>query len=323
MNHEIEVISVSNSYDKDDEGVLKGAEELVISITIEPKEAKDGERIYMELDKLVSEDASLFLAFDEDSGKAILSGMSELHLKTTLDRLIHEQGINIIQGKLRVNYRETIADGLDFEYEYTHKKQSGSAGQYARILATIRSNKSCAGFKLINSIRANEIPSEYIPGIEIGLIKASKSGILAGRQVVGVEVELKDGAYEDVDSSIMAFEICAKNWFVNVMGHLKHQEQLYLIEPRMNVEVILPEEYIGEVKGHLNSKRGQITNVYPCGESAYAIQANVPLYEILGYNQTLNDLTQGCASFSAVFDRYDKVPIYIQNAFLENNTFDN
>ena len=291
---------------------------LGISITVEPKEAEDRDKIAEGLGKLVSEDSSLYIGVDEETGQIVLHGVSELHLETTLYRLTHEYGANVIQGNPQVNYRETIDDEIDIEFEYVHKKQSGGAGQYAEVVAKLRSNKSSSGFKIINSIRGGDIPQEYIPGIEKGLLHAIKSGALAGYPVVDIEVEIIGGTFHDVDSSVFAFEICARRWFVDVMKYLKHRNKLYLVEPIMKVEVLSPVEYRDSILGSLNSRRGQVTGDGDDMGDKCIINANVPLSEMLGYTQTLRDMTQGRATFSAVFDYYDKVPINIQDALLEN-----
>jgi elongation factor G len=287
----------------------------VISIAIEPKEMKDRDKMSIGLGKLVSEDPSLRVSFDEESGQTILSGMGELHLEIILDRLKREHKTEVTQGKPQVAYRETVAEGVEYEHEYVHKKQSGGAGQYAKIIAKLRTNRDGSGFKFINSIRCGSIPNEYIPGVQKGLEESIKRGALAGYPVVDIEVELIDGAYHDVDSSVMAFEICARNWLSDVMKTLHKQSKVYLIEPIMSVEVITPEDYNGDVIGNLNSRRGQICDSELKG-NAYSIKANVPLSEMFGYINDLRGRTQGRATFSMSFSFYDKVPNNIQESLL-------
>jgi elongation factor G len=289
--------------------------EPVISISIEPKETKDRDRMSIGLGKLVSEDPSLRVSFDEESGQTILSGMGELHLEIILDRLKREHRTEVTQGKPQVAYRETVAEGLEFEHEYVHKKQSGGAGQYAKVVAKLRSNRDGSGFKFINSIRGGSIPNEYIPGVQKGLEEAIKRGALAGYPVVDIEVELIDGAYHDVDSSVMAFEICARNWLSDVMKTLHKQGKVYLIEPIMAVEVITPEEYNGDVIGNLNSRRGQVSDS-ELKYNSYCIKCDVPLSEMFGYINDLRGRTQGRATFSMSFDHYEKVPNNIQEGLL-------
>lgn len=292
--------------------------EPVISVAIEPKETKDRDKMSIGLGKLVSEDPSLRVAFDEESGQTILSGMGELHLEIIIDRLKREHKVEITQGKPQVAYRETIDASVDFENEYVHKKQSGGAGQYAKVVAKIRSNRDGCGFKFINSIRCGSIPSEYIPGVEKGFEESVKRGALAGYPVVDVEIELVDGAYHDVDSSVMAFEIAARHWFTETMKKLQFQGKVYLIEPIMSVEVITPEEYNGDVIGNLNSKRGQICDS-ELRHNAYIIKANVPLAQMFGYINDLRGRTQGRATFSMFFSHYEKVPSNIQEEILGEN----
>jgi len=292
--------------------------EPVISIAIEPKEAKDRDRMSIGLGKLCSEDPSLRVSCDEESGQTILSGMGELHLEIILDRLKREHKTQVNQGKPQVAYRETVAQGTEFEHEYVHKKQSGGAGQYAKIIAKLRSNKDGSGFKFINSIRCGSIPNEYIPGVQKGLEESIKRGALAGYPVVDIEVELVDGAFHDVDSSVMAFEICARNWLTDVMKKLHKESKVYLIEPIMAVEVITPEDYNGDVIGNLNSRRGQISDSELRG-NAYLIKANVPLAEMFGYINDLRGRTQGRATFSMGFSHYDKVPNNIQETLLNED----
>ena len=292
--------------------------EPVISISIEPKGVKDRDKMSIGLGKLVSEDPSLRVNFDEESGQTILSGMGELHLEIIIDRLKREHKTEVIEGRPQVAYRETIAESVEFEHEYVHKKQSGGAGQYAKIIAKIKSNKDGTGFKFINSIRCGSIPNEYVPGVQKGLEEAIKRGALAGYPVVDIEVELIDGAYHDVDSSVMAFETCARLWLRDVMRTLHKQGKVYLIEPIMGVEVICPEDYNGDVIGNLNSRRGQICDSELKG-NAYLIKADVPLAEMFGYINDLRGRTQGRATFSMSFSHYDKVPNNIQETLLNED----
>ena len=293
--------------------------EPVISIAIEPCEAKDRDRFSIGIGKLVSEDPSLRVHFDEESGQTILSGMGELHLEIILDRLKREHKCVVTQGQPQVAYRETIAESTCLEHEYTHKKQSGGAGQYGKMVAIIRSNRDGSGFKFINSIRGGAIPSEYIPAVEKGLRSSILRGALAGYPVVDIEVELVDGAYHDVDSSAMAFEICARVWLTDVIKKLTATNKAYLIEPIMAVEVITPEDYNGDVIGNLNSRRGQICDSELRG-NAYLIKANVPLAGMFGYINDLRSRTQGRATFSMSFNHYDRVPFSIQEGLLKKTT---
>ncbi len=287
--------------------------EPVISIAVEPKDTKDRDKMSIGLGKLVSEDPSLSISFNEESGQTIISGMGELHLEIVLDRLKREHKAEVKQGQPQVAYRETIDESAELDHGYTHKKQSGGAGQFAHMKAKVRRNKEGNELKFINKIVGGSIPKEYIPGVEKGLNESMKSGVIAGYPVVGVEVELYDGSYHDVDSSVLAFEICARSWFTEAMKKLKNEKKFYLMEPIMKVEVSTPVDYQGSIAGSLSSRRGCITDTESKGGNSVIMKADVPLAEMFGYIQSLRGMTQGRATFSMTFGYYEKVPSNIES----------
>jgi len=288
--------------------------EPVISVAIEPKDTKDRDKMSIGLGKLASEDPSIRLAFNEESGQTIISGMGELHLEIVLDRLKREHKAEVKQGCPQVAYRETVSDDAELDHPYTHKKQSGGAGQYAHMKAKVRKNTESNDLKFINKIVGGAIPKEYIPGVEKGLAESMKNGVIAGYPVVGIEVELYDGSYHDVDSSVLAFETCARQWFKEAMKKLKNEKKFFLMEPIMKVEVTSPMDYQGSIAGSLSSRRGCITDTESKGGNSVIIKADVPLAEMFGYIQTLRGMTQGRATFSMTFGFYEKVPTNIQDS---------
>jgi elongation factor G len=284
----------------------------VISIAIEPKETKDRDKMSIGLGKLSSEDPSLCVSHDEESGQTIIAGMGELHLEIIIDRLKREHKAEVKQGAPQVAYRETIDDNAEIDHGYQHKKQSGGAGQFAQMKAKMRKNNESNDLKFVNKIVGGAIPKEYIPGVEKGLQDSMKSGAIAGYPVVGIEVELYDGSYHDVDSSVLAFEIAARHWFTEAITKLKEQKKFFLMEPIMKVEVTSPVEYQGTIAGSLSSRRGQITDTEAKTGNSVVVKADVPLAEMFGYIQTLRGMTQGRATFSMCFGYYEKVPSNIQ-----------
>ena len=286
----------------------------VISIAIEALTAGERDRLSIGLGKLASEDPSLHVCHDEESGQTIISGMGELHLEIVIDRLNREHKAEVKRGDPQVAYRETVDDNAELDLGYQHKKQSGGAGQFASLKAKMRKNKECNELKFINKIVGGSIPKEYIPGVEKGLKDSMKSGAVAGYPVVGIEVELYDGSYHDVDSSVLAFEIAARHWFTEAMTKLKEQKKFFLMEPIMKVEVTSPMEYQGTIAGSLSSRRGQITDTEVKTGNSVIVKADVPLAEMFGYIKTLRGMTQGRATFSMSFGYYEKVPINIQES---------
>ncbi len=273
----------------------------VINISIEPKTKADQEKMGIALQKLAEEDPTFKIWTDDETNQTIIAGMGELHLDVLVDRMKREFSVEANIGQPQVAYRETITK--EIETTYVHKKQSGGRGQFGHVVCKIRPGEPGAGFKFINSIKGGSIPNEYIPGCEKGFKEAVTRGILAGYQVVDVEVELIDGKYHDVDSSELAFKIAAANAFKE--GGKKADPAI--LEPMMAVEIITPEDYLGDVMGNVSSKRGIIQEQGDRGLNKF-VKAKIPLGEMFGYATDLRSLTQGRASFTMEFGNYDKVP---------------
>ncbi len=275
--------------------------EPVIEIAVEPKTKADQEKMSTALQRLAAEDPSFRVSVDHESGQTILKGMGELHLDILVDRMKREFKVEANIGAPQVAYRETITK--EFEVDYTHKKQSGGSGQFARVVMTFKPSEVGSGFTFTNSVVGGNVPREYIPGVEKGLKQAKETGVIAGFPVVDFEVNLSDGAYHDVDSSVMAFEIAGRAAFREAMGKAGPQ----LLEPMMKVEVVTPEDYMGDIIGDLNSRRGQVNAMDDRG-NAKVITANVPLANMFGYINTLRSMSQGRAQYSMTFDHYEPVP---------------
>lgn len=273
----------------------------VISISIEPKTKADQEKMGLALQKLSEEDPTFLVRTDDETNQTIIAGMGELHLDILVERLKREFKVEANIGQPQVAYRETIQKEVDSVY--IHKKQSGGRGQFGHVVCKIRPGEPGVGFKFINSIKGASIPNEYIPGCEKGFKEAVTRGIIAGYQVVDVEVELIDGKYHDVDSSELAFKIAAAQAFRKGARTANPA----LLEPIMNVEVITPEDYMGDVMGNLNSKRGIIQEMGDRGMNKF-VQAKVPLAEMFGYATELRSLSQGRANYTMEFGEYAKVP---------------
>ncbi|GBD40791.1 Elongation factor G [bacterium HR39] len=275
--------------------------EPVIEVAVEPKTKADQEKLSAALQKLAQEDPSFRVSIDPETGQTIIKGMGELHLEIIVDRLRREFKVDCNVGQPQVAYRETIT--RDAEVDYTHKKQTGGAGQFARVKMVLHPAERGAGLIFENKIVGGAIPKEYIPGVQKGIESAMQSGVLAGFPMVDVHVELVDGAYHEVDSSTMAFEIAARQAF----REAARKAAPVLLEPVMRVEVVTPEEYMGDIIGDLNARRGQILGMEPRG-NAQAIRALVPLAEMFGYVSTLRSLSQGRAQYTMQFDHYAPVP---------------
>jgi elongation factor G len=275
--------------------------EPVIEIAVEPKTKADQEKMSLALQRLAAEDPSFRVSVDHESGQTIIKGMGELHLDIIVDRMKREFKVEANIGAPQVAYRETITK--TFEIDYTHKKQTGGSGQFARIIMTFAPNEPGAGYAFESKITGGNIPKEYIPGVEKGLEMAKETGVIAGFPVVDFTVSLTDGSYHDVDSSVMAFEIAARAAFREAVPKAGPQ----LLEPMMKVEVVTPEEYMGDVIGDLNSRRGQITGMGDRG-NAKIVDALVPLANMFGYINTLRSMSQGRAQYTMQFDHYAPVP---------------
>jgi len=274
--------------------------EPVIQLAIEPKTKADQEKLGMAIQKLVQEDPTLRVSTDPDTGQTILAGMGELHLEIIVDRMQREFNVGANVGKPQVAYRETIRSLAEFDY--THKKQTGGAGQYARTKLRVEPNPA-KGFEFENEITGGSVPREFIPAVEKGVKEALEGGILAGYPMVDVKVALYDGAYHEVDSSEMAFKICASICVKEACRKAKP----VLLEPVMRIEVVVPEEYMGTVNGDLSSRRGRLEGTEIHG-TTQVIKAMVPLSEMFGYATELRSRTQGRGTFTMHFGQYEEVP---------------
>ena len=274
----------------------------VIEVAVEPKSKADQEKMGVALSRLAQEDPSFRVTSDHESGQTIIKGMGELHLDIIVDRMKREFKVEADVGAPQVAYRETITRTA--EIDYTHKKQTGGSGQFARIKVVFepQTDKSL-GNTFESTIVGGSVPREYIPGVEKGLTSAMESGVIVGFPVIDVKAILIDGAYHDVDSSVMAFEIAARAAFREGM----EKAGPALLEPIMKVEVVTPEEYMGDVIGDLNSRRGQVSGMDSRG-NANVVNAMVPLANMFGYVNTLRSMSQGRAQYTMQFDHYEQVP---------------
>jgi elongation factor G len=275
--------------------------EPVISVAIEPKTKADQERLSVSLSKLAQEDPSFKISYNEETGQTIISGMGELHLEIIVDRLMREFKVGANVGKPQVAYKETIRNSARVEGKFV--RQSGGRGQYGHVWLDIEPLDRGKGFEFINKIVGGAIPREYVPAVEKGIKEAMEGGVLAGYPVVDVKTTLFDGSYHEVDSSEMAFKIAGSMAFKD--GAKK--AQLSLLEPIMGVEVVTPEEYMGDVIGDLNSRRGKIQSMEKRGNSQ-VIKAMVPLSDMFGYATDLRSTTQGRATYTMQFSHYEEVP---------------
>jgi elongation factor G len=275
----------------------------VISVAIEPKTKSDQEKLGTAIQRLAEEDPTFQVRTDEETGQTIISGMGELHLEILVDRMRREFRVEANVGKPQVAYRETISKPVE-KVEYTHKKQTGGSGQYARVIIGIEpSGGGDGGYEFVNSVTGGRIPKEYIPSVDAGVQEAMEYGILAGYPMVDVKVALIDGAYHEVDSSEMAFKIAGSMAFKEAA----RRATPVLLEPMMAVEVTTPEDFMGDVIGDLNSRRGHIQAMDE-RSGARIVRALVPLSEMFGYVGDLRSKTQGRASYSMQFDSYAQVP---------------
>jgi elongation factor G len=275
--------------------------EPVIEVAVEPRTKADQEKLSTALNKLAAEDPSFRVGVDAESAQTVIKGMGELHLEIIVDRLKREFKVDANVGAPQVAYRETITRAS--EVDYTHRKQTGGAGQFARIKLVFEPGVRGSGFVFTNKVVGGSVPREYVPGVQKGLASAMDSGVLAGFPMVDMAVTLVDGAYHEVDSSVMAFEIAARAAFREGAGKAAPA----LLEPVMAVEVVTPEDYMGDIIGDLNSRRGHITGMQPRA-NAQVITAMVPLATMFGYVNTLRSLSQGRAQFTMTFDHYEPVP---------------
>jgi elongation factor G len=274
----------------------------VIAVAIEPKTKADQDKLAQALGRLSEEDPTFRVRTDEETGQTIISGMGELHLEIIVDRLMREFNVNANVGRPQVAYRETVGRAVE-KVEGRFVRQTGGRGQYGHAVINMEPAEPGEGYEFMDKIVGGKIPREYISSVDLGIQEAMEAGILAGFPVVDVRVELVDGSYHDVDSSEMAFKIAGSMAFKNAMQRAKPK----LLEPIMAVEVVTPEEYLGDVMGDLNSRRGRVEGLEPRG-NAQAIRARVPLATMFGYATDLRSTTQGRATFTMQFDRYEEAP---------------
>ncbi|MBT5415076.1 MAG: elongation factor G, partial [Rhodospirillaceae bacterium] len=273
----------------------------VIQVAVEPRTKADQEKMGQALARLASEDPSFRVSSDPESGQTVIAGMGELHLDILVDRMKREFKVDANAGAPQVAYRETIRRAADVDY--IHKKQTGGSGQFARVKITFEPLEAGEGFQFENKVTGGNIPREYIPGVEKGLNEARNTGVLAGFPMIDFKATLTDGAFHDVDSSVMAFEIASRAAYREGMEKAGAQ----LLEPVMKVEVVTPEEYMGDIIGDLNSRRGQVSGMDQRG-NARVIDSTVPLANMFGYVNTLRSMSQGRATYTMHFDHYAPVP---------------
>ena len=288
--------------------------EPVIRVAIEPKTRAGQEKMGIALAKLAEEDPTFRTYTDEETGQTIIAGMGELHLEIIVDRLLREFKIEANIGKPQVAYKETIRKKVDHECKY--KKQSGGSGQYAHVKITIEPNEAGKGYEFVNAVTGGAIPKEFIPAVDAGIQGAMQCGVLAGYNVVDVKVTLYDGSYHEVDSSEMAFKICGSMAFKEAM----RKADPVLTEPMMKVTTIVPDDYMGEVIGDFNSRRGQILSMEATGTGVQEVQAYVPLSNMFGYATDLRSKTQGRGLYSMEPSHFAEVPKSIQETIIKERT---
>ena len=295
----------------------------VIKVSIEPKTKADQEKLGTAIQKLAAEDPTFTVELDEESGQTVIGGMGELHLDVLVDRMKREYKVEANIGNPQVAYRETIRKSVE-SLDYTHKKQTGGSGQFAKVIVTIEpynpdpaelEEGESATYKFENAVTGGRIPKEYIPSVDAGIQDAMQYGFLAGFPLVNVKATLEDGAYHDVDSSEMAFKLAGSQVLKEAVAKAKP----VLLEPVMAVEVTTPEEFMGDVIGDINSRRGQV-NAMEDRAGAKLVKAKVPLSEMFGYVGDLRSRTQGRANYSMVFDSYAEVPSSVAQEIIEERT---
>jgi elongation factor G len=274
----------------------------VISVAIEPKTKADQDKLSQGLTRLSEEDPTFRVRTDDETGQTLISGMGELQLEVLVDRLKREFSVDANVGRPQVAYRETIDRRVE-KIEGRFVRQTGGRGQYGHAVIHAEPAESGEGYEFIDKIVGGKIPREYIPAVDLGIQEAMEAGVLAGYPVVDVRIELVDGSYHDVDSSEMAFKVAGSMAFKNAMQRAKPK----LLEPVMAVEVVTPEDYLGDVMGDLNARRGRVEGLEPRG-NAQAVRARVPLATMFGYATDLRSMTQGRATFTMQFDRYEEAP---------------
>jgi elongation factor G len=290
--------------------------EPVIQVAIEPKTKADQEKLSTAIQKLAEEDPTFRVHQDDETGQTIIAGMGELHLDILVDRMRREFKVEANIGKPQVAYRETIRKTVD-KYDYTHKKQTGGSGQFAKVVIKIEPMSTADGamYEFDNKVTGGRVPREYIPSVDAGAQDAMQDGVLAGYPLVGIKMTLLDGSYHEVDSSEMAFKIAGRM----ALKEAARQASPALLEPMMAVEVTTPETYMGDVIGDLNSRRGQIQAMEERAGSR-VVKALVPLSEMFGYVGDLRSKTQGRANYSMQFDSYAEVPTNVAKEIIAKAT---
>ena len=282
----------------------------VIELSVEPKTKADQEKMGIALHRLSAEDPSFRVSTDHESGQTIIKGMGELHLEILVDRMRREFKVEANVGAPQVAYRESL--GREVELDYTHKKQSGGSGQFGRVKVRLVPGERGSGIQFFDEVKGGNIPREYIPSVEKGMRETAATGSLIGFPIIDFNIFLTDGAYHDVDSSALAFEIAGRA----AMREAAQKSGIKLLEPIMKVEVVTPEDFMGDVIGDLNSRRGQIQGTDSRG-NAQVVEAIVPLANMFGYVNTLRSFTQGRAQYTMQFSHYDEVPANVATELKE------
>jgi elongation factor G len=284
--------------------------EPVIHVAVEPKTKADQEKLSKALQALSDEDPTFTIRTDEETGQTVISGMGELHLEVIVDRMLREFKVDATVGKPQVAYRETVTRRVE-KVTYTHKKQTGGAGQFAEVSISLEPTGPGGGYEFVDQIRGGRIPKEFVPAVDAGVQQSLDAGVLAGYPTVDVRVTLVDGKYHEVDSSEMAFSIAGSMAFKEATNKAKP----VLLEPIMSVEVVTPEEYMGDVIADMNSRRGRVGGMEQRG-SSQVVRAQVPLSEMFGYATDLRSRTQGRATYTMQFDSYQQTPASVQQEII-------
>jgi elongation factor G len=285
----------------------------VIAVAIEPKTKADQEKLSASLARLAEEDPTFQVQSEEETGQTLIHGMGELHLEVIVDRLLREFNVDANVGRPQVAYRETVRKRVE-KVQGRFVRQTGGRGQYGHVVINLEPAPE-EGFDFVNKIKGGVIPTEFIPAVEQGIEEALASGVRAGYPMVDVRVELTDGSYHDVDSSEMAFKIAGSM----AVQEAARKADPVLLEPLMSVEVVTPDDFLGEVIGDLSRRRGKVQGQEPRG-NAVAIQAFVPLGEMFGYATDLRSSTQGRATYTMQFERYEEVPKNIEDEIIEHRS---
>ena len=300
--------------DEKNEVILESMEfpDPVIEVAIEPKSKADQDKMGVALQKLSEEDPTFRASTDPETGETIIAGMGELHLDIIVDRMKREFKVEATVGAPQVSYRETFRAATQAEGKFV--RQSGGKGQYGHVWIEFTPNEEGAGFEFENAIVGGVVPREYVPAVEAGLKDAMENGVLAGYPLVDIKAKLYDGSYHDVDSSETAFKVAASY----ALKAAAKKANPTILEPMMAVEITVPEEYLGDVMGHVNSRRGRIEGTQTRG-NAQIVKGMIPLSEMFGYATTLRSATQGRGTFSMTFDHYEDVPKSIAEAIIKKN----